>query len=145
MSAVGRLRESCEVERLGFIGYAARRNVTPGRDVVRIFINCAHTDAPTVGQRQCLNDSAGLSPPDDIRFLHAIDVLFEERRCRFTGLDTLSAVRKFHRFMGALGARAREMGQDHDWPFESTRNLLETLARIKNSRDYSSVDQSRHT
>ena len=108
---MGRLRESCEVERLGFIGYAARRNVTPGRDVVRIFINCASTDAPTVGQRQRLNDPAGLSPPDDIRFLHAIDVLFEERRCRFTGLDTLSAVRKFHRFMGALGARAREMGQ----------------------------------
>ncbi|MCZ6766199.1 MAG: hypothetical protein O7D32_04635 [bacterium] len=90
-----------------------------------------------------MNDSAGLSPPDDIGFLHAIDVLFEERRCRFTGLDTLSAVRKFHRFMGALGARAREIGQGHDWPFESTGNLLETLARIKNSRDYSSVAQSR--
>jgi len=90
-----------------------------------------------------LNDPAGLSLPDDIRFLHAIDVLFEERRCRFTGLDTLSAVRKFHRFMGALEERAREMGQDHNWPFESTRNLLETLARIKNSRDYSSIAESR--
>ena len=140
---MGSRRESCEVERLGFIGYAARRNVTPGRDVVRIFINCERTDAPTVGPRQRLNDPAGLSLPDDIRFLHAIDVLFEERRCRFTGLDTLSAVRKFHRFMGALEERAREMGQDHNWPFESTRNLLETLARIKNSRDYSSIAESR--
>ena len=118
---MGSLRESSEVERLGFIGYAARRNVTPGRDVVRIFINCARTDGPPIeGERQRLNDPAGLSPPDDIRFLHAIDVLFEERQCRFTGLDTLSAVRKFHRFMGALGARAREMGRGHDWPFEST-------------------------
>ncbi len=137
---MGSLRESCEVERLGFIGYAARRNVTPGRDVVRIFINCARTDGPPIeGERQRLNDPAGLSPPDDIRFLHAIDVLLEEQQCRFTGLDTLSAVRKFHRFMGALGARAREMGRGHDWPFESTGNLLETLERIKNSQDYSSA------
>ena len=128
---------------MGFIGYAAGRNVIPGRDVVRIFINCERTDASTDGQQQRVNDPAGLSPPEDIRFLHAIDVLFEERRCRFTGLDTLSAVRKFHRFMGALSARAREMGQGHDWPFESTRNLLETLAHIKNSRDYSSSAQSR--
>jgi hypothetical protein len=124
---------------LGFIGYAARRDVTPGRDVVRIFINCEHADATAVDQRERLNDPAELSPPDDIRFLHAVDVLVEERQCRFTGLDTLSAIRKFHRFMGALGERAREMGQGQDWPYESTGNLLKTLARIKNSRDFSSI------
>jgi hypothetical protein len=132
-------RESCEVERLGFIGYAAHRDVTAGRDVVRIFINCEPTDAPTVNERQRVSEPAGLRPPDDIRFLHAVDVLIEEQRCRFSGLDTLSSIRKFHRFMGALGERAREMGRGQDWPYESTTNLLETLARIKNSRDFTST------
>lgn len=124
---------------MGFIGYAARRDLTSNRDVVRVFINCVPSDGASVSQRQPLNDPADLSPPDDIRFLHAVDVVFEERGCGFTGLDSLSSIRKFHRFMGALGERAREMGQSQDWPYESTENLLETLARIKNSRDFGST------
>lgn len=122
---------------MGFIGYAARSEVFPGRDLVRIFINCE--DAPPV-EPAPLPEPQDLRPPAGIRFLHAVDVVFDRQQgeCQLSGLDSLSAVRKFNRFLGALSERAREQRQDPNSVFDSAQSLLATLARIKNSRRFSS-------
>ncbi|MFQ5818253.1 MAG: hypothetical protein ACE5H2_09920 [Terriglobia bacterium] len=121
---------------MGFIGYAARRQVAPDQDLVRIFLNCEEKPAT---EPMPLADPQDLRPPEDIRFLHAVDVVFDRRQneCRLRGLDTLSAVRKFNRFLGSLAERAREQGQDPNSVFESADNLLATLARVKNARRFS--------
>lgn len=122
---------------MGFIGYAARNEVSPGQDLVRIFINCE--DAPPA-EPAPLPDPQDLRPPAGIRFLHAVDVIFDRQQgeCQLAGLDSLSAVRKFNRFLGALSERAREQRQDPNSVFDSAQSLLATLARIKNSRRFSS-------
>jgi len=121
---------------VGFIGYAARRAFAPGQDLVRIFINCEEKPAP---EPVALPDPLDLRPPEGVRFLHSVDVIFDrqEEEPRLRGLESLSAVRKFNRFLGALAERAREQRQDPASIFESVDNLLATLARIKNSRDFS--------
>ncbi len=128
---------ACEVEAtMGFIGYAARRQAAPDQDWVRIFINCEEKPAT---DSQLLPDPQDLRPPEGIRFLHAVDVVFDRRQneCRLRGLDTLSAVRKFNRFLGSLSERAREQRQDPNSVFDSAENLLATLARVKNARNFS--------
>lgn len=121
---------------MGFIGYAARRQVTPGQDLVRIFLNC---EEEPPADSQPLPEPRDLRPPAGIRFLHAVDVIFEPSQggCSLRGLDTLSAVRKFNRFLGSLSERAREQHQDPNSVFGSPESLLATLARVKNSRDFS--------
>lgn len=72
----------------------------------------------------------------------SVDVTFDRqgRECRLRGLDSLSAVRKFNRFLGALSERAREQHQDPNSVFESAEDLLATLARVKNARNFSGGD-----
>ncbi len=133
---------ACEVEAtMGFIGYATRRQAAPDQDWVRIFINCEEKPAT---DSQLLPDPQDLRPPAGIRFLHAVDVVFDRRQneCRLRGLDSLSAVRKFNRFLGSLSERAREpesgeQRQDPNSVFDSADNLLATLARVKNARNFS--------
>lgn len=129
--------DSCGVESepMGFIGYAARKDHEPGTDLVRIFINCE--DEPPLDV-QPLPEPADLRPPDGVRFLHAVDVVFPRRSHEpvLRGLDSLSAVRKFNRFLGALAERAREQGEDPNSVFTSADDLLATLVRIKNSRQF---------
>ena len=129
---------ACEVEpeTMGFIGYAARRHLAPQQDLVRIFINCEEKPAR---DSAALPDPQDLRPPASIRFLHAVDVSFDRQRgeCRLRGLDTLSAVRKFNRFLGSLAEGAREQRQDPNSVFDSADTLLATLARVKNARRFS--------
>lgn len=123
---------------MGFIGYAARRDVGPGRDLVRIFLNCEEKPTPP-SAGPALLEPHDLRQPQGIRFLHAVDVIFDRERAEPTlrGLESLSAARKFNRFLGALAERARERRHDPASVFESADNLLATLARIKNARDFS--------
>ncbi len=83
-------------------------------------------------------DPQDLRPPEGIGFLHAVDVIFEPGKsgCRLRGLDSLSAVRKFNRFLGSLSERAREQHWDPNSVFDSADSLLATLARVKNSRQF---------
>jgi hypothetical protein len=120
---------------MGCIGYAARKDFEPGTDLVRIFINCENEPPPDA---QPLLEPADLRPPEDVRFLHAVDVVFLRRSDEpvLRGLDSLSAVRRFNRFLGALAERAREQGEDPNSVFASADNLLATLGRIKNSRQF---------
>ncbi len=138
-SAIGKRNSTCEVRtNLGFIGYAFRRSVRPGREIVRVFTNCQVEPGVPINSEPVSTDAANLLPPGGVRFLHAIDIVLEEGQCRLIGLNSLSAVRKFNRLIGALGERARENGQEPNWVFESIDNLLKTLALIKNSRDFTS-------
>jgi hypothetical protein len=120
---------------MGFIGYASRRGLEPGTDLVRIFINCEDEPPPDA---QPLPEPADLRPSEGVRFLHAVDVVFPPRSDEpvLRGLDSLSAVRRFNRFLGALAERAREQGEDPNSVFTAADNLLATLARIKNSRQF---------
>jgi hypothetical protein len=122
---------------MGFIGYAARKPFAPGQDVVRIFLNCEEKAAPDLRR---LPEPTELRPPESICFLHAVDVIFDRQRREpsLRGLDSLSATRKFNRFLGALAERAREQRQDPNSVFASADNLLATLARIKNSQFFPS-------
>lgn len=126
-----------ESESMGFIGYAARREFASGQDLVRIFINCE--EEPAIDSRT-VPEPQELRPPRGIRFLHAVDLIFDHqgKECRLRGLDSLSATRKFNRFLGSLAERAREQRQDPNSVFASADNLLATLARVKNSRFFSS-------
>lgn len=121
---------------MGFIGYSARRPFAPGQELIRIFINCQEKPG---GDAVPLPDPQDLRPPATIRFLHAVDVIFDRERgeCRLRGLDTLSAVRKFNRLLGSLAERAREQRQDPNSVFDSADSLLATLARVKNGRRFS--------
>jgi len=142
---VGERATACEIESeaVGFIGYAARKEVAPGQDLVRIFLNCEQKPAPEQpappSAGPALLDPQDLRPPHGIRFLHAVDVIFDRERAEPTlrALESLSAARKFNRFLGALSERARERRHDPASVFESAENLLATLARIKNARDFS--------
>lgn len=121
---------------VGFIGYAVKRSVAPRQDLVRIFINCEEKPAT---ERAELPEPRNLRPPANIRFLHVVDVLFDRHGegCRLRGLDTISAMRKFNRFLGSLVERAREQKRDPNGIFRSVEDLLGVLARVKNVRRFS--------
>ncbi len=121
---------------MGFIGYAVQRGMGPGQVLVRIFLNC---DEKPLAELPTIPEPVTLRPPEAIHFLHAVDVVFDHKgdRCRFRGLDTISAVRKFNRLLGSLDERAREHNRDPNTMFRSSDEFLAVLARVKNVRQFS--------
>ena len=108
-----------EIEPSGFIGYKFIRK--QGIDIVQIYLNCK-------------NES---------HFEGTVDVIFKnkspkekEGRVKFVGLDELSVIKKFNRFIGCLEERAREEKILKERIFESPKQLLYLLSRVKNSKNF---------
>ncbi len=101
-----------EMKPSGFIGY---KLISKGElETVRIYLNCK----------------------DESHFDGAVDVIFKGNKPKFGGLDELSTIKKFNRFIGALEERAREENVSRDQVFKSAKELLYFLSRIKNSKNF---------
>ena len=108
-----------EIEPSGFIGYKFIKE--RGIEIVHIYLNCK----------------------DESHFDGTVDIIFEnqspnqkEGRPKFNGLDELSIIKKFNRFIGCLEERAREENLPREHIFESSKQLLSILSRVKNSRNF---------
>ena len=103
----------------GFIGYKVLKR--QGADIVRIYLNCK----------------------DDFHYEGTVDIIFENKSAnqkyespKFNGLDELSRIKKFNRFIGCLEERARDAKVPRERVFESPKQLLALLARVKNSKNF---------
>lgn len=103
----------------GFVGYKFIKKQEI--DVVRIYLNCK----------------------DESHFGGTVDVIFEDKnpiqkegRPKFSGLSELSTIKKFNRFIGCLEERAREEKIPRERIFESPKQLLYLLSRVKNSKNF---------
>jgi len=101
----------------GFIGYKVLKS--PKAEILRIYINCK----------------------DRSNFDGAVDVIFKRKSPTkkdgepiFRGLNKLSMIKKFHRFIGCLEERAKEMQIPREHVFKSPKQLLTILSRVKNSK-----------
>ena len=108
-----------EIEPSGFIGYKFIKK--RGIEIVHIYLNCK----------------------DETHFDGTVDVIFENHgpnqkggRPKFSGLDELSIIKKFNRFIGCLEERAREEKIPRERVFESPKQLLSLLSRIKNTKNF---------
>ena len=115
-----------EIEPSGFIGYRFIKR--KGIELVRIYLNCK----------------------DESHFDGSVDVIFEnhspnqkEGTPKFSGLDELSIIKKFNRFIGCLEERAQDVKISRERVFKSPIQLLALLARVKNSKNFGESNLNR--
>ncbi len=108
-----------EIKPSGFIGYKLIKNQTA--NIVRIYLNCK----------------------DESHFDGTVDVIFHDKSPGekegnpiFSGLDELSMIKKFNRFIGCLEERAKDAKIPRELVFESSKQLLYLLSRVKNSKNF---------
>ena len=110
------MRIACESdgknEPSGFIGYKQIKKAKT--HIVRIYLNCK----------------------DESHFEGQVDVIFKKGKPKFSGLSELSTIKKFHRFIGCLEERANDAEIQRERVFESSKQLLYLLSKVKNSKNF---------